>query len=421
MYIRNILSLFFAAIAVAGLSQNGPLVVILSPFAHTFDKVPGKALEKNVTDYRKKLDLVEANAYLKSEEFKERAENIQTTQRSEIAYLAVLDETKIVSYLTEQHLAYLLLEKMKTAVVELKDLTSTGELRDLMRIAQDESASFIINISRFDLSREEGKNYADITVQLLDKNSNSILLDETFTGDDKNPGFEYTCEDGSVNCCINNALSQIVTKVGRLILAHDPGMKKQQQLALEQTELLNALLAQPFDTKVLSEIIPLSDKKIDQKKAFQVLFSPDRTKFVGFFAETVPAAESEKFRDSHKDDKNVNIISEDQTGFFTGKLPNTYAYIVRGVLYKGKWYYEKSDVTYFDAASLDAGKKTFFGYLRKWEFFMEGSSVPDPLFWEGKETIGYTLATKVVFAKTSANDEKYPGIYRIVADQLEKK
>jgi hypothetical protein len=266
---------------------------------------------------------------------------------------------------------------------------------------------------------EAGKSYADLEVRLFDANTGSVILERTFTGNDGNPGFEYACEDGSVDCCINNVLSKMVPQAGKLIIARDPGVMKQRQLADEQALLLGTLQAQAFDPKVLKDIIPAADKTIAPANVYQVLFNTDRTKFVAFFAEQVPEAGGKEFRDSHKSDHNVNIVSDDQMGFFSGELPNTYAYIVRGIFYNGKWYYEKSDVTYFDAASPKEGKTIYFGYLRKWGFFTEKTAVPDPAFWEGAETKGYSMTTKVMFAKVPKEDEKHAGMYRIVADRLD--
>lgn len=209
----------------------------------------------------------------------------------------------------------------------------------------------------------------------------------------------------------------MVFEVNKLIIANDPAMMKQKQLELEQDKVLNALLGTQIKPNSLTKIIPSTDKTIEQKNAYQVLFSPDSTKFVAFFAETVPASEGKTFRDNHKDDKNVNIITDNEMGFFSGSLPNTYSYIVYGVLYKNKWYYEKSEVTYFDAESLEKGRAIYFGYLRKWQFFSDNTANLNPEFWDGKENKGYTLQTKVIFAKVP-KEETNGGMYRIVVDQM---
>ena len=416
MYIKSTLAVLFSSIVINGLAQIGTHVIILSPATHDFHKTPEKAIKKRVESFKKGLNLTEAEQYLQSPEFSKREENIQTMQKSEVAYLKVLDEVKIVSYLTEQHLTYHLLEKLETAVIEVKDLTSTGTDSDLQRIAKEGKAEFVLNISQFDLAYVEGKNIADIHVQLFDANSEKVILDQTYEGNSANQGFEYACEDGSVDCCINNSISKIVAQVSKLIISNDPATIKQKQLEAEQDKILKAVLSEKTNWNVLKKIIPSSDKSIEQKNAYQVLFSTDSTKFVAFFAEMVPASEGKTFRDKHEGDKNVNIISNDEMSFFSGSLPNTYAYIVYGVLYKGKWYYKKSEITYFDAASLDAGKAVYFGNLRKWGFFIENTATPDNTFWEGKETSGYALQTKVIFSKVPQS-EPYAGLYWVVADQ----
>lgn len=418
---KTIIALFLTLNSCFFFAQTGTRILILSPAAHTFHKVPGKELKTGVDEYRKSLNLDEADKYFQSDEFKKRDENIRLIQQSEVAFLKQLDEVKLVSYLTEQHLSYFILEKIETAVFVLKDETSSGNTDDLKRLATQEKAAFVVHISAFNLLHEKGKSSAEISVQLFDVNTGSIILDQSYTGGDTNPGFEYTCEDGSVNCCINNALSKMVPQVGRLILKNDPGMKQQKQLVSKQNmslELLKA--ATKFDAAALSKIISPDDKQIDQKIAYQVLFSADQTKFVAFFAETVPAGDVKAFRDKHKEDRNINIISDDQSGFFSGSLPNTYAYIVRGVFYEGKWYYEKTEVTYFDAPTLEKGKTTYFTNLRDWGYFTEGTSTPDPAFWEGKEIEHYTLKMTTMFVKNPASEAENGGMYRLVVDQMKE-
>ncbi len=116
---------------------------------------------------------------------------------------------------------------------------------------------------------------------------------------------------------------------------------------------------------------------------YQLLIDPTKTKFVAFFIEQISAQDFKTLKDN-KRDKNVKIISSKdiKDAGLLNEIPQTYAYIVNGVKYNDKWYYEKSNVTYFEAKSLEDGQQNYFGNLAKWNFFKENSTEFDPEFWE---------------------------------------
>lgn len=434
--IKTLALLFVSNLA---LTQTGPQILILSPNETKFESALDKELLKNVNNYKKSLNLEQADAFLLSDEFKKRPENAQIITRSEIEYLRTLDHKNLVSYLAEQYLSYKLYEKFEGVVVRLKNAKSNGSTAELKKIAADENTTFVLNFSTIELYKEKRQSFAKITVQLYDHTSGKMLLSETYTGGWENPGFDYACEDHSVNCCINNALSQIVKAAGRAIIANDPTAKMQKQLATERAEFLdNNYLKKPFDRTVLQQIIPASDKRVETDKAYQALFSTDQTKFVAFFAERVPADAGMDFV-KQKDDRRKNIQTEKEMDFFSGKIPNTYAYIVKGVKHEGKWYYEKAEVTYFNASNLEEGRRIFFCNLQEWNFFADKSSAPSPEFWESSGKSGHLLKSNILFEKVTdirqdpkwedykdmwetreQEDRPYIGMYEIVADQLKE-
>lgn len=434
--IKTLALLFVSNLA---LTQTGPQILILSPNETKFESALDKELLKNVNNYKKSLNLEQADAFLLSDEFKKRPENAQIMTKSEIEYLRTLDHKNIVSYLAEQYLSYKLYEKFEGVVVRLKNARSNGSTAELKKIAADENTTFVLNFSAIELYKEKRQSFAKITVQLYDHSSGKMLLSETYTGGWENPGFDYACEEHSVNCCINNALSQIVKAANRAIIANDPTAKMQKQLATERAEFLdNNYLKKPFDRTVLQQIIPSSDKRIETDKAYQALFSSDQTKFVAFFAERVPTDAGMDFV-KQKDDRRKNIQTEKEMDFFSGKIPNTYAYIVKGVKYEGKWYYEKAEVNYFNASNLEEGRRIFFCNLQEWNFFTDKSSAPSPEFWESSGKSGHLLKSNILFEKVTdirqdpkwedykdmwetreQEDRPYIGMYEIVAEQLKE-
>jgi hypothetical protein len=113
---------------------------------------------------------------------------------------------------------------------------------------------------------------------------------------------------------------------------------------------------------------------------------------------------------------------------YLDQKPQTYAYIVKGIKYNSKWYYEKTEVTYFDADNLPDGKIQYLNSLQGWNYFGDNTNFPSPDFWEGK------LFEKIADKRKDPNWEKYKemwasderenrdyiGMYKLIADQLKQ-
>jgi hypothetical protein len=148
---------------------------------------------------------------------------------------------------------------------------------------------------------------------------------------------------------------------------------------------------------------------------------------VAFFIQTIDKKDAKSLLEK-RSDQNVKIITSkkiNEPGYLDQK-PQTYTYIVKGILYNNKWYYEKTEATYFDADNQIDGKVEYLNNLQGWDFFEENTAKPGVGFWEGK------LFEKITDKRKDPNwgkykdmwesDERdnrdYIGLYEIVADQL---
>lgn len=408
-----------------------PQILILAPNATKYEKT----FDKEVTNYNKEIkkntNTSEQEQALNSPDFKKQPENIQIITKSEIEFSKDLDFFKQASFISEQFLAYRFFEKFPNLLIKLKDAKSSGTLDDLKTQSEKEKLQYILNFASIELYKENKINYAKITVQLYDNVSNSILLDKTYVGDWNNPGFEFACEDKTINCTINNALSQALGEVIYTIASNSPTLKREKQLHQERFDILmNSYFNQPFDKQLVKNIISPLDSNINIDIVYQALFSTDKSKFVAFFLEQVSAQDFKTLKDNKKD-KNVNIISSKdiKDEGFLDDIPKTYGYIVKGLKYKDKWYYEKSNVTYFEAKTLNDGQQKFFNNLQQWNFFKENSTEFSPDFWETKLFEKVPDLTKdpdwekygeSIWKTDEINNRPYIGLYEMVADQLRK-
>lgn len=408
-----------------------PQILILAPNVTKYEK----AFDKEITNYNKEIkknnNTSEQEQALNSPDFKKQPENIQIITKSEIEFSKDLDFFKQASFISEQMLAYRFFEKFPNLLIKLKDAKSSGTLDDLKTHSEKEKLQYVLNFAAIELYKENKINYAKITVQLYNNVSNSILLDKTYIGDWSNPGFEFACEDKTINCTLNNALSQGLGEVIYTIESNSSTLKREKQLQQERFDvLIKSYFNQPFDKQNVKNIIFPLDSNINIDISYQAIFSNDKSKFVAFFLEQVSAQDFKTLKDNKKD-RNVNIISSKdiKDEGFLDDIPKTYGYIVKGLKYKDKWYYEKTNVTYFEAKTLEDGQLKFFNNLQEWNFFKENSTEFSPDFWETNLFKKVPDLTKdpdwekygeSIWNTDEINNRPYIGLYEMVADQLRK-
>ena len=403
-----------------------PTILILSPNEIEYEK----SFKKEVTEYNnsivKNSNISETESYLKSEDFLSQPENIREMIKSETEFAKNIDFFKNASSISEQFLAYRFFEKFPNLLIILKDQKSDGSLTKLKSISENEKFQYVLNFSKIELYKKNDVGYAEIQVQLFDNISNSIILDKPYIGDWNNPGFEFACTNESINCTINNALSKALNDIIYTIAINSLTLKKEKQLSQERLNLLsNKYLRKDFDEQFLKTILTNSNDK-----PFQLLLNNDKTKFVAFFIEQVS---SQDFKDltKNKKDKNVKIISPNdiKDKEFLEEIPRTYAYIIKAVKYNDKWFYDKSNVTYFQANSISEGQEQYFNNLQQWNFFKENSTELNPDFWDTnlfekvpdlKKDPDWDKYGDDMWKSDEINNRNYIGLYEIVADSLRK-
>jgi len=373
-----------------------PQILILTPNEFKYEKTFDKEIKSANKELSKRPKNSEQTDFVKSEEFKKQPDNIQRITLSEISFSEKLDFSKQASFIAQQYLAYRFYERFPNLLILLSNNKSNGSPTDLKKIADSDKIQYVLNFPRIELYKRDGISFAKISVQLYDNFSQTFLINSEYEGDWTNPGFEFACTDKSIDCTISNALSKALGDVIYQVASNSPTIKRDQELAqLRFDELISKYYQNTNDKEFLKPIIPQPDSNIVLNDQYQILVDLSQTKFVAFFIEQVSAQDFKAMKDN-KRDKNVNIISSKdiKDEGFLDDIPQTYAYIVKGVKHNEKWYFEKSNVTYFEAKTLEEGKQKYFYNLTKWNFFKENSTELNHLFWESdffkiKERVDY--------------------------------
>jgi hypothetical protein len=356
--------------------------------------------------------------------------NARIMAGNEISFIEPMDFSKEIPLISQQYLVYHFFEKFPNVLILLSKQRSTGDIDDLHRLADQEKEQYILNFPSINLYQENGIKYCKIKVQLYQRQSNTLLVDEEYKGGWSNSGFEFACEQGSISCTVNNALALALADVIAGIVLHNQALLEERRLAQKRYVYLHdSIFPHPFEETLVTSVIPHKDQDIEPDALYQCLYNSDSTKFVAFFLQTFTDKQARSplaaKRDNHV---TVLTLKNIQDPDYLDQRPHNYAYIVRGVLYQHKWYYEKTGVTYFDASDSTGGKVEYLNNLQHWDYFAAGTASPTADFWEGKlfEKIKDKRQDpnweryKDMWAAEERENRPYIGLYEVVADELKK-
>ena len=404
-------------------SKFEPELLIISPGKTSFDPSAAKAIE----GINKKFKTKQPEGEVEPSEVTE--ENGRLMMQSSRAYSEKLNFFTQASKMSQNYLAYRFIERFPNTLILVKDIRGPEGLDALAKLAEDEKMPYILSFPSMHISKEKGQFVLYLKVQLYEMESNSLLLDKEYIGDQRNQGFEFSC-DGSINCTINNALSEALVDVIREIASNNKALKAEQILKGKRYRVIEAeLLSKALDASLIGKVIPKSDSTIQLNSLYQTLYNADQTKFVGFLYRKVDQQNFKSLAESKKD-KQVKILSggniKDEG--FLDNIPQSYSYIVKGIFSSGRWYYKKDKVTYFEAENEKEGRLTYLNNLQSWGYFKDNLTEISDDFWEGE------LFEKIPDRRKDPNWERYKdmweteerenrnyiGIYELVADQLKE-
>lgn len=427
-----ILTLSLISLVTFAQKDHEPQILILAPNNLNYDKAFENEIQALNNSIKGNINYDKQIKALNSKDNKTQPDNIFQMMKSEIEFSKNLDFYKTISFISEQFLSYRFFEKFPNLLILLKDAKSNGKLEELKTLAEQSKMQYVLNFPKSTFYKQNGESFANVQVQLYDNNTNSILIDTAYIGGWNNPGFEFVCQDSSLNCTINNVLLQALDNVVYKVAINSPTLKKERLLSKQRIETIrNLYLNKTFDKKNISDIISKNDSSINLNNLYQTFFSEDKTKFVAFFLEQV-TKQNFKQLSENKQDKNITILNDKNirdTGYLDN-VPQTYAYIVKAVKYKEKWYYEKSEVTFFEPEDDAGGKLQYLSNLQRWNFFVENSISENPDFWETslfnkikdlRKDPNWNKYKNSIWKSEEEENRNYIGLYEIVADQLKPK
>lgn len=423
---KILFSLFFL-IYVQAFAQSvyDPEILVLAPGKTVYDK---KYFKREIDSTN-----VQIYYYLKQKAGEAKVPdtslpaNIQRIEESTRAFEKELDLFKQVSFIAHEYLSYRFYEHFPNLLTLLTPDTSKGDLKSLHTLYEKHGLQYILSFPSIQLVRRNDRSFAEIHILLYDGHDGKLLLDSTFIGDSHNPGFEFSCNEGTLQCCFSNALAPALNRIVRIVAENSPQVKRTRRIAESRSEVLHSYLNKPYPANLVREAVPAGDSAINLNALYQVLSNEDKTAFIAFFLEPSAVKDFKQLHDGNMD-KSVKIETSKPItdSSFLDEMPSCYAYIVKAVRYKGQWYYEKDKATYFNVRTQASAQEQYFNVLQQIGFFVDDTSLTDSLFWEKKlvdpvkdlkQDPNWPKYGTTIWQSEEVNNRPYIGMPAIVAEE----
>lgn len=400
-----------------------PSILILTP-------------NERISDKKTKLDINEANVALEKipypteqeiqqalNEMQFEPKNFQIMFKTQLEFSKNLNFYSSISSFIQRYLSYRFYEKFENYLVYELDENSNGNLNELASLAENHNMRYVLNIKKVKSWEEKSTKKTSIQLQLYDSIKNSLVLDKEYTGDDTNPGFEFACSEGSINCTVNNSLSQGLKELIEIVVNNNATIIKERILAQERAEVLmdNYFSLEP--NKQITSLIKKQDSSIITKGFYHGFFNPEMNKFISFFL--VSNEDVDTFKKlTEKKQGNVQIIKENI--YDLERMPTLYSYVIIGIKKNENWYLKEDKKTYFNASDIETGRKMFFNNLQNWNFFEESSVEQNSNFWN---TYFFSQIERAVVTKKDrlddlkkkkdlANTDEYKEMFQDMIDDI---
>jgi hypothetical protein len=133
--------------------------------------------------------------------------NIQIMDIAEFHFKKQMNFASTFTLSLYSMLTYMVFGQTKNGIVIPSHVKSEGTAEKLKSIAKKHNVQWVVNPVTLHTILKNGHKITSSRVQVYDSNKNKIVLDKEYTGDSKNPGFELSCESGTLNCTVNNVIN----------------------------------------------------------------------------------------------------------------------------------------------------------------------------------------------------------------------
>jgi hypothetical protein len=191
-----------------------PSIVVLSPYETQYDSTLLAEIETYYFEgYSTPEDTKEFH-----DELKDKPENIAMMEFAEWKYRETKDFASMLTLSFYGMISYRLSGVTDRQLVLPTRNRTAGKARELKLMSQRHDVRWVINPVILRCHSRNGQAFTTVRFQIFDGQKGRLILEKDYTGDSRNPGLEFSCKDGSLQCTTNNVLRQSLDEILTLIL-----------------------------------------------------------------------------------------------------------------------------------------------------------------------------------------------------------
>ena len=194
---------FLISLLTVGQKSYKPTIVVLDPYQTKYDSTLLTEIEK-----------FSYEAYISSDKEKEildslmdNEKNIQIMDVAEFEFGRKMNFGSSFTFSLNTMLTYMVFGQTDKCIVFPSHDISNGEIISLKSIAKKHNVLWVVNPLTLHTYIKEGNKFMTVRIQVFNAKKNKIVLDKEYTGGTTNPGFELSCERGTLGCTVNNVIN----------------------------------------------------------------------------------------------------------------------------------------------------------------------------------------------------------------------
>ncbi len=330
-----------------------PTMIILTPFeTKEVEELREEINEGNAlldSNRQENIKIIESQIqYIDSDQ-----ENIKMSYQKQIEFAQTATYYSTFSLMGERFLQYFLYSNFPNMLIYTVPRKSNGIITDLEKLADSLKVRYVLNFPMIDSYLENDKPVSKIRVQLYDYNQKKVILDNIYTGNSVNHGFEFTCDEGTLDCTFINALNPALKNIIDLIISNSSSIKDKENLKNLRLEILSNFISNIEIDPNIVNIVNRKDSTTLADKCIFTLSDPTNTNFISCFMEPLSNNSSER----------------------------TDAYFVFGSKYNSEWYIKNPGGLHYPVTSLERAIKYISTELIQLDYFKPKTTDFNPDFW----------------------------------------
>ena len=194
--------ILFTGLITVAQKKYKPTIVVLDPHQTNFDT----SLLVKIQEFTYSVDISAEEEKHILDSLGKKEKNIRIIDIAEYHFRKHMDFASSFTLGLYGMLTYMVFGQTEDCIVIVSHDKSNGAIGNLKTIAQKYEVEWVVNPILFQSYTKDGEKFSKARIQVYNFRKNRIILDKEYIGDTRNPGFELSCESGSLDCTISNII-----------------------------------------------------------------------------------------------------------------------------------------------------------------------------------------------------------------------